>query len=100
MSNRLLQEGSDARLESMFGDGPEEEAIPDIEAWEAGADEVAGMIGAQVCASQAHLAFRLEVCDCLFLVRCKHVLRVARDSYAIWVHGDHIVLCPRGGSAG
>lgn len=55
MANRLLEEGSDARLEAMFGDGPEEETIPNIKAWEAGADDVAAMLGAEVCVHFARL---------------------------------------------
>lgn len=48
-ANRLLQEGGDARLEALFGDGPEQtEEIPQVLAWEAGAEEVAKMIGAEV----------------------------------------------------
>lgn len=57
MANRLMQEGSDARLEAMFGDGPGEgegeEILPDsigqVNSWEDGAAEVAKMIGAEVC---------------------------------------------------
>lgn len=58
MANRLVQEGSDARLEAMFGDGPSEgdgeggEFLPDsighVSSWEDGAAEVAKMIGAEV----------------------------------------------------
>lgn len=60
MANRLVQEGSDERLEAMFGDGPGEgeegeevSPLPDIvgqvRSWEDGAAEVADMIGAEVC---------------------------------------------------
>lgn len=58
MANRLVQEGSDARLEALFGDGPAEgeeggEVLPDsigqVNSWEDGAAEVANMIGAEVC---------------------------------------------------
>ncbi|CAM9576728.1 unnamed protein product [Scytosiphon promiscuus] len=58
MANRLLQdEGSDARLEAMFGDvsaeeGNEGNALPDtigqVRSWDAGAAEVAEMIGAEL----------------------------------------------------
>lgn len=48
MANRLVEEGSDARLEALFGDSPKEAAIPGIKAWEDGAEEVAKMFGAQV----------------------------------------------------
>lgn len=48
MANRLLEERSDSRLEALFGDRPEEEAIPIVKAWDDGAEEVAKMIGAQV----------------------------------------------------
>lgn len=56
MANRLLQEdSSDARLEAVFGGGPEEsgltlpEGIANINSWDDGAAEVANMIGAEVC---------------------------------------------------
>lgn len=55
MANRLLQEGSDARLEEMYGDSSRdaEQALPDsigqVNAWDDGAAEVADMIGAEVC---------------------------------------------------
>lgn len=58
MANRLLQDGSDARLEAMFGDGPGDgegggEVLPDsigqVNSWDDGAAEVANMIGAEVC---------------------------------------------------
>lgn len=58
MANRLLQnEDSDARLEAMFGDAPEEEgdalpaSIGEVRSWDAGAAEVAKMIGAEVGAT-------------------------------------------------
>lgn len=56
MANRLVQEGSDARLEALFGDGPGEgeggvlpDGIGQVHSWEDGAAEVASMIGAEVC---------------------------------------------------
>ena len=48
MANRLVQEGSDARLEELFGEDPEEEALPDVNSWEEGAEEMAKIIGAEV----------------------------------------------------
>lgn len=48
MANRLVQEGSDARLEELFGEDPEEEALPQINSWEEGAEEMAKLIGAEV----------------------------------------------------
>ena len=58
LANRLVQEGSDARLEALFGDEPEDAHILDIngvdmdaKAWENGAEEVAKILGAQVCFS-------------------------------------------------
>ncbi len=62
MANRLLQEGSDARLEAMFGDSPDEgdvlpEGVGRVKSWEDGAAEVADMIGAQVCSETTMGAF-------------------------------------------
>ncbi|CBJ27273.1 glycine oxidase ThiO [Ectocarpus siliculosus] len=53
MANRLLQEdSSDARLESVFGGGPEEAGLPEgianVNSWDDGAAEVASMIGAEL----------------------------------------------------
>lgn len=48
MANRLVQEGSDARLEELFGEDPEEGALPDVNSWEEGAGEIAKLIGAEV----------------------------------------------------
>lgn len=48
-ANRLVQEGGDARLEALFGDGPEpRQEMPQVRAWEDGAEEVAKMMGAEV----------------------------------------------------
>ena len=51
MANRLVQEGSDATLEELFGEDPEEEALPDVKSWEEGAAEIAKLIGAEVSAA-------------------------------------------------
>lgn len=53
MANRKSLEGdADARLEAMFADPLPPEPIPDICAWEDGAEEVAKLLGAQVCLSE------------------------------------------------
>lgn len=50
MANRLVAEDSDARLEALFGDSDEEEEfIPVVRSWGEGAEDVAAMIGAEVC---------------------------------------------------
>lgn len=49
MSNRLLLDGNDASLEDLFGDEPEVAPIPVVKSWEEGAEEVAKMLGAEVC---------------------------------------------------
>ncbi|CAM9262078.1 unnamed protein product, partial [Ectocarpus fasciculatus] len=53
MANRLLQEdSSNAKLESVFGDGPEDSGLPEgianINSWDDGAAEFASMIGAEL----------------------------------------------------
>lgn len=69
MANRVLQEGSDARLEAMFGESSENEegALPDsigeINSWDDGAAEVADMIGAEVCCVHRWL-------NCSLRMRC------------------------------
>lgn len=75
MANRLSQQGSDARLEAMFGDGPGEgeegenvlpESIGQVRSWEDGAAEVANMIGAEVRAVDQ---------SCIYLVHTEHAGR-------------------------
>lgn len=68
LSNRMLHEGGDARLEAMFGDydsqedeEEEEEYNQDmkIKAWEEGAEEVAKALGAEVGSSPTHNTFNV-----------------------------------------
>ncbi|CAM9949017.1 unnamed protein product, partial [Hapterophycus canaliculatus] len=70
MANRLLQnEGSDARLEAMFGDVSVEEGdgLPDmigtVRSWDVGAAEVAKMIGAELVEMEVDIPEGMSVED-------------------------------------
>lgn len=75
MANRLMQDDSDARLEAMFADGPDEEedGLPDsigqVYSWEDGAAEIANMIGAEVCIyTSVSVAQQQAHCCALFML--------------------------------
>lgn len=61
LSNRMLQEGGDTRLEALFGDDSQEDEEEEynrdmnVKAWEEGAEEVAKILGAKVRASSTRI---------------------------------------------
>lgn len=76
MANRMLQDGSDARLEAMFADSPAEEegALPhtigQVNSWDDGAAEVADMIGAEVCCAYRWRLLPVYSEGCVVSVLC------------------------------